>query len=92
VQGGTFTVTDLGLYDIDAFTPIINSPQGAVLGVGRIVAKQIVLDADAGQVAIRRMVFLSLAFDRHVVDGAAAARFLQRVKLFVEQPYLWLVC
>jgi pyruvate dehydrogenase E2 component (dihydrolipoamide acetyltransferase) len=92
VQGGTFTVTDLGLYDIDAFTPIINSPQGAVLGVGRIVAKQIVLDADAGQVAIRRMVFLSLAFDRQMVDGAAAARFLQRVKLFVEQPYLWLVC
>jgi pyruvate/2-oxoglutarate dehydrogenase complex dihydrolipoamide acyltransferase (E2) component len=62
------------------------------VGFGRIVAKQIVLDADAGQVAIRRMMFLSLAFDRRMVDGAAAVRFLQRLKLLVEKPYLWLVC
>jgi pyruvate dehydrogenase E2 component (dihydrolipoamide acetyltransferase) len=91
LQGGTFTITDLGMYDIDAFTPIINLPECAILGVGRIVPKQMVIDAEAGQVGIRQMVFLSLTFDHRLVDGAPAARFLQRVKRYVEQPYLWLV-
>jgi pyruvate dehydrogenase E2 component (dihydrolipoamide acetyltransferase) len=91
LRGGTFTITNLGAYEIDAFTPIINLPECAILGVGRINAKQIVLDAEAGQVGIRQMVFLSLTFDHRLVDGAPAARFLQRVKHFVEQPYLWLI-
>jgi pyruvate dehydrogenase E2 component (dihydrolipoamide acetyltransferase) len=90
LRGGTFTITNLGMYEIDAFTPIINLPECAVLGVGRIVAKQVVVDADAERVAIRRMMFLSLTFDHRLVDGAPAARFLQRVKQYVEQPYLWL--
>ena len=77
LQGGTFTITNLGMYEIDAFTPIINLPECAILGVGRIVPKQVVVDAEAERVAIRHMVFLSLTFDHRLVDGAPAARFLQ---------------
>ena len=91
LQGGTFTITNLGMYEIDAFTPIINLPECAILGVGRIVPKQVVVDAEAERIAIRQMVFLSLTFDHRLVDGAPAARFLQRVKQFIEKPYLWLV-
>jgi pyruvate dehydrogenase E2 component (dihydrolipoamide acetyltransferase) len=91
LQGGTFTITNLGMYEIDAFTPIINLPECAILGVGRIVPKQVVVDAEAERVAIRQMLFLSLTFDHRLVDGAPAARFLQRVKQYVERPYLWLV-
>ncbi len=91
LQGGTFSISNLGMYDIDAFTPIINLPECAILGVGRIVPKQTVVDVEAERVAIRHMMFLSLTFDHRLVDGAPAARFLQRVKQFIEQPYLWLV-
>ncbi len=88
LQGGTFTITNLGMYNIDAFTPIINLPQCAILGVGRIVAKPAVVN-DA--VVARKMVALSLTFDHRVVDGAPAARFLNAVREFVEEPTLWLV-
>ncbi|MCX6030761.1 MAG: 2-oxo acid dehydrogenase subunit E2 [Chloroflexi bacterium] len=91
LHGGTFTITNLGMFEIDAFTPIINLPECAILGVGRIIPKQVVVDAEAERVAIRQMVFLSLTFDHRLVDGAPAARFLQRVKQYVEKPYLWLV-
>lgn len=91
LRGGTFTITNLGMFEIDAFTPIINLPECAILGVGRIVPKQIVMDPEAERVAIRHMLFLSLTFDHRLVDGAPAARFLQRVKQYVEKPYLWLV-
>lgn len=76
VSGGTFTITNLGMYGIDAFTPIINQPQIAILGVGRIVPKPAVHD---GQIAIRSMMTLSLTFDHRIVDGAPAAAFLQDV-------------
>jgi pyruvate dehydrogenase E2 component (dihydrolipoamide acetyltransferase) len=88
--GGTFTITNLGMYDIDAFTPIINLPECAILGVGRIVARPVVVDEQAETIAVRKMMALSLSFDHRVVDGAPAARFLQRVKQFVEHPYAWL--
>jgi pyruvate dehydrogenase E2 component (dihydrolipoamide acetyltransferase) len=91
LQGSTFSITNLGMYEIDAFTPIINLPDCAILGVGRIVPKQVVIDAENEQVAIRHMMFLSLTFDHRVVDGAPAARFLQQIKHFIEQPLLWLV-
>lgn len=91
LAGGTFTITNLGMYEIDAFTPIINLPECAILGVGRIVPKQVVIDVAAERVAIRHMMSLSLTFDHRLVDGAPAARFLQRVKQLVEKPYLWLV-
>ncbi|MCB0105220.1 MAG: 2-oxo acid dehydrogenase subunit E2, partial [Caldilineaceae bacterium] len=88
LQGGNFTITNLGMYNIDAFTPIINLPQCAILGVGRIVEKPAVYQ---GQVVPRHMVALSLTFDHRVVDGAPAARFLDTVRGYVETPLLWLV-
>jgi pyruvate dehydrogenase E2 component (dihydrolipoamide acetyltransferase) len=87
LSGGTFTITNLGAYEIDAFTPIINFPECAILGVGRLVP-QVVPVGD--QPAIRMMLALSLTFDHRVVDGAPAAAFLQRIKQFVEHPYLGL--
>jgi pyruvate dehydrogenase E2 component (dihydrolipoamide acetyltransferase) len=90
LRGGTFTITNLGMYEIDAFTPIINLPECAILGVGRIVAKQVVTDSEAGRLAIRHMVVLSLTFDHRLVDGAPAARFLQKIKRNIDKPYLWL--
>ncbi|MYC95685.1 MAG: 2-oxo acid dehydrogenase subunit E2 [Caldilineaceae bacterium SB0661_bin_32] len=87
MQGGTFTITNLGMYGIDAFTPIINLPQAAILGIGRIVCKPAVHD---GEVVPRQMVALSMTFDHRVVDGAPAARFLNTVREYVSEPILWL--
>jgi pyruvate dehydrogenase E2 component (dihydrolipoamide acetyltransferase) len=80
---GTFTITNLGGLDVDGFTPLINPPQAAILGVGRIVEKPVARD---GAVVIRPMMTLSLSFDHRIVDGAPAAKFLQRVKQLVERP------
>jgi pyruvate dehydrogenase E2 component (dihydrolipoamide acetyltransferase) len=88
LSGGTFTITNLGMYDIDAFTPIINLPEAAILGAGRIQAKPVVY---GGQIVARQMWVLSLSFDHRLVDGAPAARFLQWIKRLVENPYLLLV-
>jgi pyruvate dehydrogenase E2 component (dihydrolipoamide acetyltransferase) len=85
LSGGTFTITNLGMYEIDAFTPLVNLPECAILGLGRIVPKQVVY---RGEVAIRHMMMLSLAFDHRLTDGAPAARFLQRVKQLIEEPLL----
>jgi len=87
LSGGTFTITNLGMYDVDAFTPIINLPECAILGVGRLREVPAVYQ---GQVCVRQMMVLSLTFDHRLVDGAPAARFLQRIKQLVEQPYLLL--
>jgi len=87
LQGATFTITNLGTYGIDAFTPIINLPQCAILGVGRIIEKPAVV---SGQIVPRKMMALSLTFDHRVVDGGPAARFLNTVREYVEQPYQWL--
>lgn len=88
LSGGTFTITNLGMYEIDAFTPIVNLPETAILGVGRIVAKPVVLDEASETIAVRKMMALSLTFDHRIVDGAPAARFLQEVKRLVERPTL----
>jgi len=88
LTGGTFTITNLGMYEIDGFTPIVNLPESAILGVGRIQAKPAVYE---GQIAIRQMMILSLSFDHRSIDGAPAARFLQRVKHLIEKPYLLLM-
>jgi pyruvate dehydrogenase E2 component (dihydrolipoamide acetyltransferase) len=86
--GGTFTITNLGSLDVDGFTPIINPPQAAILGIGRIIEKPVVRD---GAVVIRPMVTLSLSFDHRIVDGAPAGRFLQRIKQLVERPLALLI-
>jgi len=85
LTGGTFTLTNLGMYGIDAFTPIINLPETAILGVGRIKARPVV---EGDTVCVRPGVWLSLTFDHRMVDGAPAARFLQRVVQLVERPHL----
>ena len=82
-MGGTFTITALGALDIDAFTPIINPPQVAILGVGRTVEKPA---AHKGEVALRSMMHLSLTFDHRAMDGAPAAEFLRAVKRSLEAP------
>ena len=88
LQGGTFTITNLGNFGIDAFTPIINPPESAILGVGRILKKPVVHE---DEIVIRSMLALSLTFDHRVVDGAPAAQFLQTVSNYIQDPYLLLV-
>jgi pyruvate dehydrogenase E2 component (dihydrolipoamide acetyltransferase) len=83
MQGGTFTVSNLGPFGIDAFTPIINYPECAILGVGRI-RKQPAVVGD--QIVARDLVTLSLTFDHRIVDGAPAARFLNTLRQGIEQP------
>jgi pyruvate dehydrogenase E2 component (dihydrolipoamide acetyltransferase) len=76
VRGGTFTITNLGTYGVDGFTPILNPGETGILGVGRIVEKPAIY---RGEIARRAMMTLSLTFDHRVVDGAPAAEFLQTV-------------
>lgn len=87
LRGGRFTLTNLGMLGIDVFTPIINLPECAILGVGRIKMQPVMSD---GAVVGRQMVWLSLTFDHRLVDGAPAARFLQRVVDLCEHPHLLL--
>src|SRR6266542_4708399 len=84
MQGGTFTITNLGAYRVDGFTPIVNPPETAILGVGRIADKPVVIE---GRVEPRTMCTLSLSFDHRVVDGAPAAAFLARLAELLERPY-----
>jgi len=85
LTGSTFTLTNLGMFGIDAFTPIINLPECAILGVGRIKTQPVWA---GDHVEPREMVWLSLTFDHRLVDGGPAARFLQRVAQLVEKPHL----
>ncbi|MFN8634686.1 MAG: dihydrolipoamide acetyltransferase family protein [Chloroflexota bacterium] len=87
LSGGTFTITNLGAYGVESFTPIVNPPETAILGIGRIAKRPAVVD---GQIVARDLMYLSLAFDHRVVDGAPAAQFLQRVKECLEAPYVLL--
>jgi pyruvate dehydrogenase E2 component (dihydrolipoamide acetyltransferase) len=84
VTGSTFSITNLGRWGIDAFTPIVNPPEAAILGVGRIVEKPA---AYRGTIALRHMLTLNLTHDHRLVDGVPAARFLQRVVEMLETPY-----
>jgi pyruvate dehydrogenase E2 component (dihydrolipoamide acetyltransferase) len=77
MNDGTFTLTNLGMFGVEGFTPIINPPQCAILGVGAIQDKPVVIE---GQITIRKVMTLSLSFDHRVMDGVAAARFLKDLK------------
>ncbi|MGE5194336.1 MAG: dihydrolipoamide acetyltransferase family protein [Deltaproteobacteria bacterium] len=88
MQGGVFTITNLGMFKIDSFTPIINLPQCAILGVGRIAREPAVVN---DQIVPRDLMTLSLTFDHRVVDGAPAARFLNDLRLAIEHPAAALV-
>ncbi|MEU9952084.1 dihydrolipoamide acetyltransferase family protein [Streptomyces sp. NPDC047939] len=87
LTGGTFTLNNYGVFGVDGSTPIINHPEAAMLGVGRIVPKPWVHE---GELAVRRVVQLSLTFDHRVCDGGAAGGFLRYVADCVEQPALLL--
>jgi pyruvate dehydrogenase E2 component (dihydrolipoamide acetyltransferase) len=88
MSGGTFTISNLGMYAIDAFTPVINQPESAILGVGRINEKPVGVN---GNIELRPMMSVSLSFDHRVIDGAPAAAFLTDLKAVLEQPFELLV-
>jgi|SRR5690349_20399443 len=81
--GGTFSVSNLGMLDIDEFTAVINPPETGILAVGRIVEKAVAHD---GQVALRRRMRLTMSCDHRVIDGATGARFLKTLKAMLENP------
>lgn len=89
MQGGCFTISSLGGFGIEVFTPVINYPESAILGVGSILREPAVLDD--GQIGCREQLTLSLTFDHRVVDGAPAARFLQTLRQRIENPVLCLI-
>jgi pyruvate dehydrogenase E2 component (dihydrolipoamide acetyltransferase) len=84
LKGGVFTISNLGAFGVEAFTPIIQFPETAVLGLGAVRWEAAVLPN--GQIVAREQMVLSLTFDHRVVDGAPAARFLQRVAELIEEP------
>jgi pyruvate dehydrogenase E2 component (dihydrolipoamide acetyltransferase) len=88
MQGGTITVTNLGPMGIEAFTPLINPPECAILGLGRIQNQVVVHDK---QFVARDRMSLSLTFDHRIIDGAPAARFLQSLGSLIENPSPWLL-
>lgn len=83
LRDGTFTITNLGMYGIKGFSPIINQPELAILGVAAIIDTPVALD---GQVVIRPMMELNLVADHRVIDGVMAAGFLQKIASFLEMP------
>lgn len=84
MQGGVFTISNLGSFGIDFFTPVINLPETAILGLGAIRREPVV--ANDGQIVVRHMMSLSLAFDHRVIDGAPAAKFLQSLVAAIASP------
>jgi len=88
IQGGTFTVTNLGAFGVETFTPIIRPPECAILGMGTIERRPVM---EADQVVGRDLMNLSLTFDHRIVDGAPAARFLQQLAQFLKNPAPWLM-
>jgi pyruvate dehydrogenase E2 component (dihydrolipoamide acetyltransferase) len=82
-SGGTFTVSNLGMYDVEEFTAVINPPESAILAVGTIVPTPVVRE---GQVVARDIMKVTLSVDHRALDGAIAARFLQELKRLLENP------
>lgn len=87
MSGGTFTISNLGMYEIDSFTAVLNPPETCILAVGRIADRVV---AENGQMVIRPMMNLCLTYDHQVLDGAPAAQFLQTIKHYIENP-VWLM-
>lgn len=85
VTGGTFTISNMSMFQVDGVTPILKPPETGILGVGRVKEKPAV---HKGEITVRPMMFLSLTFDHQVADGAPAAEFLGTVARYLENPYL----
>jgi len=88
VQGGTFTITNLGMFGTSSFTPVINPPEACILGLNAVADRPVAI---GGQVVVRPMTTLSLSADHRILDGAEAARFLARIRELVENPWLLLL-
>ena len=88
ITGGTFTVTNLGMFGTDHFTPVINPPESAILGVCRVVERPVVVD---GEVVIRPMSNFILGFDHRLIDGAVGAKFMARFRELIENPTLLII-
>ncbi|KWX70564.1 dihydrolipoamide acetyltransferase family protein [Paenibacillus jilunlii] len=88
LTGGTFTITNLGMYGMESFSPIINQPEVAILGVNAIVDTPVAVN---GEIVIRPLMNLSLTADHRAVDGAVAAQFMQKIKAYAEKPALLLL-
>ncbi|MDD6160034.1 MAG: dihydrolipoamide acetyltransferase family protein [Oscillospiraceae bacterium] len=89
-HGGTFTVSSLGMFDLDDFVAIINPPESAILAVGKIAKTPVVVTNDEGEdeIVIKSMCALCLSYDHRIIDGAEAAKFLQKLKNYLQNPVL----
>jgi pyruvate dehydrogenase E2 component (dihydrolipoamide acetyltransferase) len=87
-EDGTFTISNLGMYGIEQFTPIINAPAAAIMGVGTMEPRPVVID---GEIVVRQRMKLSVAFDHRIVNGAEGAQFLQTLVRLLEHPVLALL-
>jgi 2-oxoglutarate dehydrogenase E2 component (dihydrolipoamide succinyltransferase) len=88
LQGGTFTITNGGIYGSLMSTPILNAPQSGILGMHKIQDRPVVV---GGQVVVRPMMYLALSYDHRIVDGKEAVTFLVRVKECIEDPQRFLL-
>ena len=84
-QGGTFTISNLGMFDVEEFIAIINPPQAAILAIGSITETPVVKD---GEIAVGHRMKISLSCDHRITDGAEVARFLIAVKNYLQNPML----
>jgi pyruvate dehydrogenase E2 component (dihydrolipoamide acetyltransferase) len=82
LTGGTFTVTNLGMFDVTLFLPIINPPEAAILAAGSVVEKPVVVNKE---ISVKPMMTLTLAYDHRILDGAPASIFLRKVKQKIEE-------
>ena len=85
LEGGTFTISNLGMFDVEQFVAVLNPPQAAILAVGAVTERPV---ARAGEIVVRPMLTLTATFDHRAVDGADGARFLVDLKAFLEEPGL----
>jgi pyruvate dehydrogenase E2 component (dihydrolipoamide acetyltransferase) len=83
MKGSTFTLSAMGMYGLEDFLPIINQPESAILGVGAIMEKPVVVDKE---IVIRPMMKITLSYDHRVIDGAKAGQFMMTLKEFIENP------
>ena len=86
IKGSTFTLTNLGMMRTEIFTPVINPPEVAILGIGRIIKKPVIINED--KISIRELSYLSLSYDHRIIDGADAAKFLGKLAKLIENPVL----
>ena len=86
IKGSTFTLTNLGMMRTEIFTPVINPPEVAILGIGRIIKKPTIVNED--KISIRELAYLSLSYDHRIIDGADAAKFLEKLAKLIENPVL----